>query len=301
MGWHEDSTVKLVLGILGNISAVFLFLSPWPSFYRILKKGSTEDFSCITYVCTFVNCLLWTFYGLPVVKEGAILVSTINGFGVLVEGILLLIFVVYAASQSIRCQALGLIAAGLTFFTIIVIICLGAFSSLSVRSTIVGVSAVIFTTSMYAAPLGIMRLVIATQSVEFMPFYLSLMTFLNAVTWMVYAIYTLDVYISIPNAFGVALGAIQLFLYARYHNKPPRMTAELVTAWESEKREGKDGGDVENGVNGEHTHVLKKTTGHGGHREKDSEMLALKKFEDHGEDDGSMRKPDSMTLHAMDD
>ncbi|KAJ8441697.1 hypothetical protein Cgig2_019084 [Carnegiea gigantea] len=63
------------------------------TFIRIVKHRSTEDFDSLPYVCTLLNSSLWTYYGLI---NDEVLVSTINGFGVLVEIVYVALFLAFA-------------------------------------------------------------------------------------------------------------------------------------------------------------------------------------------------------------
>ena len=73
--------------------------------------------------------------------------------------------------------------------------------------------------SMFASPLFIINLVIRTKSVEFMPFYLSLATFLMSISFFGYGMLLHDFFIYIPNGIGTVLAIIQLLLYANYSKK----------------------------------------------------------------------------------
>ena len=68
------------------------------TFWRIINNGSTEEFESLPYICTLLNSALWTYYG--IIKPGALLVATINGFGVLVETIFVTLFLIYAPAKS---------------------------------------------------------------------------------------------------------------------------------------------------------------------------------------------------------
>ncbi|KAJ4824723.1 Peptidyl-prolyl cis-trans isomerase, chloroplastic [Turnera subulata] len=68
-----------IVGIIGNVISFGLFISPAPTFYRIIKRKDVEEFQPYPYVATVLNCLFWIFYGLPIVKPDSILVVTING------------------------------------------------------------------------------------------------------------------------------------------------------------------------------------------------------------------------------
>ncbi|MED6222441.1 hypothetical protein PIB30_064476 [Stylosanthes scabra] len=52
-------------GIAGNIFAFGLFVSPIPTFRRIIRNGSTEMFSGLPYIYSLMNCLICMWYGMP--------------------------------------------------------------------------------------------------------------------------------------------------------------------------------------------------------------------------------------------
>ncbi|KAF5931642.1 hypothetical protein HYC85_027813 [Camellia sinensis] len=86
------------------------------------------------------------------------------------------------------------------------------------RLHIVGWFCLVFSVCVFAAPLNIMKQVIRTKSVEFMPFYLSLSLTFSAIMWFFYGILRKDLNISIPNVIGFILGVLQMILYAIYKN-----------------------------------------------------------------------------------
>lgn len=71
------------------------------TFRRVVKKGNVEEFSCVPYILALFNCLLYTWYGLPVVSSGweNFPVSTINGVGILLEITFISIYIWFAPSK----------------------------------------------------------------------------------------------------------------------------------------------------------------------------------------------------------
>ncbi|KAK3135519.1 hypothetical protein QOZ80_5BG0419920 [Eleusine coracana subsp. coracana] len=212
-----QDVVKFLFGISGNVIALFLFLSPVPTFWRIIKRKSTEDFSGVPYNMTLLNCLLSAWYGLPFVSPNNILVSTINGAGSAIEVVYVVIFLVFASSRKTRLRMLGLASGVAAVFTMVVLVSLLALHGQG-RKVFCGLAATICSICMYASPLSIMRHVVKTKSVEFMPFLLSLAVFLCGTSWFVYGLLGRDPFVTIPNGCGSFLGAVQLVLYAIYRN-----------------------------------------------------------------------------------
>ncbi|GJU27999.1 bidirectional sugar transporter SWEET4-like protein [Tanacetum coccineum] len=93
------------------------------------------------------------------------------------------------------------------------------------RSAIVGSISVAANILMYASPLSVMKLVITTKSVEYMPFLLSLFCFSNGLSWFLYALFPFDPFIGVPNGIGALLGVLQLILYATFYKSTKRMLA----------------------------------------------------------------------------
>ncbi|KAM0909713.1 hypothetical protein ACQ4PT_014651 [Festuca glaucescens] len=87
-----------VVGIVGNVISFGLFLAPVQTFWKIVKKD-VEEFSADPYLATLLNCLLWVFYGLPLVHPNSMLVVTINRIGLVIEAIYLIIYLVHAPNK----------------------------------------------------------------------------------------------------------------------------------------------------------------------------------------------------------
>ncbi|XP_057982349.1 bidirectional sugar transporter SWEET4-like [Malania oleifera] len=212
---------RTVVGLVGNVISFCLFASPAPTFWRILKKKTTEQFQPYPYIATILNCMFWVFYGLPLVHPHSILVVSINSVGLAMEVIYTSIFFFYTDNKR-RLKVIFWVSLEMAFMGGIITVTLLKFHSHTARSNFVGTFCVVFGVMMYSSPLAIMKKVITTKSVEFMPFYLSLANFLNGVIWVTYALIKFDIYITVGNGLGAVSGAAQLILYAIYYKSTPK-------------------------------------------------------------------------------
>ncbi|XP_057729478.1 bidirectional sugar transporter SWEET12-like [Arachis stenosperma] len=210
------SPLVFIFGILGNIASFVCFLAPLPTFYRVCKKKSTEGFQSIPYVAALFSAMLWIFYAY--VKTGETLLITINAFGCVIETIYLAIFITYCPKK-VRMSTLRMILL-LNFGGFCTIVLLTHILAKGAnRPKLLGWICVVFATTVFAAPLSIIRTVIRTKSVEFLPFPLSLLLFISAIMWLLYGIFLKDIYVTLPNVVGLTFGTVQMVLYAMYRNK----------------------------------------------------------------------------------
>ncbi|XP_054788164.1 bidirectional sugar transporter SWEET1-like isoform X2 [Prosopis cineraria] len=149
-----ENVAHFLFGIFGNVFAMFLFLSPAITFFRIIKNRSTEKFSGIPYVMTLLNCLLSAWYGLPFVSPNNLLVSTINGAGAGTEIVYVLIFITLAPKKE-KVKIIGLFSAVLIVFLVVVVVSLFALRDYP-RKLLCGLLASIFSVVMYSSPFSIM-------------------------------------------------------------------------------------------------------------------------------------------------
>ncbi|PRQ16620.1 putative SWEET sugar transporter [Rosa chinensis] len=216
---------RTVVGIIGNLISFFLFLSPVPTFVRIWKKGSVEQYSPVPYLATLVNCMVWTLYGLPIVHPDSTLVWTINGSGMVIEVVYIILFLIYSDKKK-RLMVVLVVAVEIIFLGVLTALVLTLAHTHTKRSLIVGIICIAFNIMMYAAPLTVMKMVITTKSVEYMPFFLSFASLANGLAWTAYALIRFDPFITIPNGLGTVFGLAQLLLYATYYKSTQRQIAE---------------------------------------------------------------------------
>ncbi|KAL3638887.1 Bidirectional sugar transporter sweet1 [Castilleja foliolosa] len=156
-------------------------------------------------------------YGLPFISKDNYLVSVINGAGTVIESIYVLIFLIFAPKRE-KIKIFGLLISIISIFSTIALLSALAFHDKARKQQLCGYAATVFSIIMYASPLSIMRMVIKSKSVEYMPFLLSLFVFLCGTSWFIYGLIGKDKFLYIPNGFGSLLGTMQLILYAIYRN-----------------------------------------------------------------------------------
>ncbi|OIW08197.1 hypothetical protein TanjilG_26486 [Lupinus angustifolius] len=215
---------KDVVGIAGNIFAFGLFLSPIPTFRRIIRNGSTEMFSGLPYIYSLINCLICLWYGTPLISHDNLLITTVNSIGAAFQLLYIILFLMYAESAK-KVRMLRLLLAVIGIFAIILVGSLEVADS-NTRRMFVGFLSCASLISMFASPLFVINLVIQTKSVEFMPFYLSFSTFLMSASFFLYGFLSDDAFVYVPNGIGTFLGLIQLVLYFNYNRSSSEDSTE---------------------------------------------------------------------------
>lgn len=81
----------------------------------IIRAKSVQAFKPDPYVATLLNCAMWMFYGLPIVHPDSLLVITINGAGLVIETIFIVIFFTYSTWGGRVCSQ-SLLILILTYF-----------------------------------------------------------------------------------------------------------------------------------------------------------------------------------------
>uniref|UniRef100_A0ACD5VX65 Uncharacterized protein n=1 Tax=Avena sativa TaxID=4498 RepID=A0ACD5VX65_AVESA len=210
-------SILFIIGIIGNIISVLVFTSPITTFWRIVRSKSTEEFEPAPYVLTLLTTLLWFYYGIT--KPDGLLVATVNGFGAVMSTIYVVLFLVYAADHATRVKTVKLVATlDIGFFGLVFTATTLGIDGLDMKILIIGLICACLSVSMYGSPMAAVRTVIASRSVEFMPFFLSFFLFLNGAVWATYAVLDRDIFLGVPNGIGCFLGGIQLVIYAIYRN-----------------------------------------------------------------------------------
>ena len=72
---------------------------------------------------------------------------------------------------------------------------------------------------MYAAPGAKIYQVFVTGNYELIPIYSSIIAMFNSICWLLYGIALKDVNVVIPNAAGVLLCVIQIFVWKIFYDK----------------------------------------------------------------------------------
>ncbi|XP_042485266.1 bidirectional sugar transporter SWEET14-like [Macadamia integrifolia] len=202
-------------GLLGNMISFMVYLAPLPTFYGVYKKKTTEGFESVPYVVALFSAMLWMYYAF--LKSDANLLITINSIGCVIETIYITMFLAYAPKKAKILTTKLILLLNLGVYSLILLLTLLLVKG-PIRVRIVGWVCVAVSVSVFAAPLSVLRMVIRTKSVEFMPFPLSFFLIISAVMWFSYGLLVKDLYIALPNTLGFIFGVIQMVMYMIYKN-----------------------------------------------------------------------------------
>ncbi|RVW60370.1 Bidirectional sugar transporter SWEET17 [Vitis vinifera] len=223
--------LSFFVGVIGNIISVTVVLSPIKTFLRIVKHRSTEDFESFPYVIALLGTSLWCYYG--VIKPGGFILATTNGLGIIIELVYVTLFIIYAPLRVRAKTAIYLGILNVAVPAIVILITLFTMHG-DLRIDVLGFVCAGLSIVMYGSPLVVVKRVLTTKSVEYMPLLLSFFFFLNGGIWTFYAILVKDFFLGVPNGIGFLLGTAQMVLYAIYwkSKSSQNISEELEDGWQ---------------------------------------------------------------------
>ncbi|CAL1361933.1 unnamed protein product [Linum trigynum] len=211
-------SLMFLFGLLGNAISCMVCLAPLPTFYQIWKKKTSEGFQSLPYVIGLFSAMLWLFYAL--FAKDAMLLVTINVFTFFMQTFYIAVYLLYATKKDMITTVKLLSFFNVVGFGAICTLTL-AFTHGFLRVQVLGWICMVFSLCVFVAPLGIVRKVIKTKSVEFMPISLSFFLTLSAVMWFMYGFLKKDPYVAVPNILGFTFGILQMILYMVYRKSTP--------------------------------------------------------------------------------
>ncbi|EMS67211.1 Bidirectional sugar transporter SWEET12 [Triticum urartu] len=229
------SPLVFAVGILGNILSFLVILAPVPTFYRVYTRKSTESFQSVPYAMALLSAMLWLYYAL-LTKD--LLLLTINTVGGVVESAYLAIYLAYAPKQARAFTVKLVCIMNMALYGAMVCVLQLLVKDGESRVTIAGGIGSAFALAVFVAPLAIIRQVIRTKSVEFLPFWLSFFLTISAVVWFFYGLLMKDFFVAAPNVLGLLFGLAQMSLHLVYKNpKKKGAVSEVQVPADDEKNQ----------------------------------------------------------------
>jgi solute carrier family 50 protein (sugar transporter) len=170
--------VPLLLDILLRTGGPACFLSMQASSFAtamsIRQKGTTGKLSPIPFFSLFLNCIVWSLYGI-LKRDSTVFVP--NFIGCFVGGFCSMSFHINASTIQKSDTKIGGLLSLYALGAIVVLTSLSAFYFGD--SDIIGSLGVLMAISTIGAPLSTMATVLRDKSTESMPFWTSVSAFLN--------------------------------------------------------------------------------------------------------------------------
>lgn len=207
----DGDLVGDIFGWVGTFIAIYFYIAPAVPFLKVLKGDlDVKDSPGILLICSFMNCILWTDYGLLYDK---FLVYFANGIGGTITLIWISIYLIFLAKKDIKFAILfnlalvgGVIGVLFLFFELI-------------KREITGYVAMIFNILMYAAPGEKIFKVITTKDYKLIPIFSTAGGFLCSLCWFMYGLISEDINLIIPNGLGLFFAILQIVIYIIYYCK----------------------------------------------------------------------------------
>ncbi|KAH7434758.1 hypothetical protein KP509_06G033300 [Ceratopteris richardii] len=178
----------------------------------IRNKSMQGGVSGDLFVFKLFNCILWMFYGLPMVHPHNFWVFLTNSFGCLFALSYISLYLYYASRKQrgrIICE-LGTI---LLLFGVLVVVVLLYKDYPRLKVMIAGTVCAVISSLMHLTLLSQMGKLLKTKDTKYFLPYSSVGAFFKGAVWTAYGLVNLDIYIMVPNGFGIIIGTIQLILF----------------------------------------------------------------------------------------
>ncbi|KAL7752765.1 hypothetical protein RI367_001767 [Sorochytrium milnesiophthora] len=207
---------ELLLSIFATICTIAFFLTSLSTMRKFRQQGSVGSASVVPFIAMFVNCTLWTKYG---VLLGDTTVTSVNVVGLILSVYYTYTYYMYSDQQASHVERLVVYAALVVYPVLIYV----RMTSLQHAIDFLGPMACVCTVIMFGSPLVSLSRVIQTKNTSSMSFPLSLASFIVSTIWFLYGKVANNSNITIPNGLGAVLAVVQVGVLLYYNNKYPQL------------------------------------------------------------------------------
>ena len=207
----NDDLGSTIFGWVGNALALYFYIAPIVPFVKVIKGEMTwKQSPGVLLLCSFLNCILWSDYGLI---TNQFLLYLANGLGGTITLIYITIFLIHVADRKV------LLSLFYNFFLICCIVEIYFVFYYLVPFKVTGIIANVFNVLMYAAPGEKIYQICKGASYQLIPIWSTIGGTACSTSWMCYGIYQKDYYVVIPNALGVLASIVQIVIFVIYRRK----------------------------------------------------------------------------------
>ena len=207
----NDDLGSTIFGWVGTALALYFYIAPIVPFVKVIKGEMTwKQSPGVLLLCSFLNCILWSDYGLI---TNQFLLYLANGLGGTITLIYITIFLIHVADRKV------LLSLFYNFFLICCIVEIYFVFYYLVPFKVTGIIANIFNVLMYAAPGEKIYQICKGASYQLIPIWSTIGGTACSTSWMCYGIYQKDIYVVIPNALGVLASIVQIVIFVIYRRK----------------------------------------------------------------------------------
>ena len=207
----KDDLGSTIFGWVGTALALYFYIAPIVPFVKVIKGEMTcKQSPGVLLLCSFLNCILWSDYGL-ITNQFSIYLA--NGLGGTITLIYITIFLIHVADRKV------LLSLFYNFFLICCIVEIYFVFYYLVPSKVTGIIANVFNVLMYAAPGEKIYQICKGASYQLIPIWSTIGGTACSTSWMCYGIYQKDIYVVIPNALGVLASIVQIVIFVIYRRK----------------------------------------------------------------------------------
>lgn len=209
-----SSSANLLWPVVGNLSGIASFLSPWSTVSALQSKKMTATAaSAVKFfplLSLLFNGIIWMVYGL-VISDISVVIMNLVGFLCGFRYVWVYLRTVDETRGAVRMlQAAGVVC--------VVYVLLGILLPPTYRD-LLGAFASVVAVVTYGAPLVTAKEIVQTGDVSSIIVPLVLCNTVCALSWTVHGYLQRDAYIVLPNAIGLLLSLIQLVLWLMYRGR----------------------------------------------------------------------------------
>jgi solute carrier family 50 protein (sugar transporter) len=201
----SDDVLRLIFGWTGTGLAMIFYIAPVVPMYKLLNdQVKVKDVTGVLLICSFMNCILWTDYGLLI---NDFTVYFANGVGGGISLIWITIYLIYLGNKNIKIAALFI------FLLMAAIAGISIAFYFFIPTFLTGKVAMIFNILMYAAPGEKLVRVFKTKAYNLIPIYSTFGGLLCSLCWMLFGIIKADINLIVPNALGLFFSVFEIIIY----------------------------------------------------------------------------------------